>query len=97
MPIAKAKEPHPGTLNRGRIIGSSNIPVARTNPVLLKSSEATKKGNSDGNTISSHNFMPLSAELTAVLEKIIKQNMKVMLTAGRTSFLSLIILIDFNL
>jgi len=64
--MAKAKEPHPGTLKIGRIIGSKMIPKRLTIPDLLSNCDATKKGKREGNTISNQIFIPLDAALTAV-------------------------------
>ena len=89
MPIAMGKEAHPGTLNRGRIIGSSRIPTAFIKFVPLNTSEATKKGNKEGKTTLSHKSIPFNAELTAVFENIINDTIKTIHTIGTTS--------DFNM
>jgi len=80
--MARAKEPHPGTLKRGLIMGSSKIPKVFINPVRYRISDATKKGKSDGNTTFSHRFKPFEADSTAVLENIISESMKIIHTMG---------------
>ena len=87
IPIRKAKEAHPGTLKSGRITGSSNTPAARTKPVLFNTSETTKKGNRDGNTMLAHRLSPLAAASTAVLGNMMRHAINEMHASGSSSFL----------
>lgn len=66
IPMATAKEPQPGTLKRGLIIGSKRIPAAFIKLVLFNSSDAAKKGNNEGKTMLRHIFIPFKAEDTDV-------------------------------
>jgi len=85
IPIAKAKEPQPGTLNRGRITGSRSTPTALMKPVPFSRFDATKKGKREGNTMLSHRLSPLAAEFSAVFEKMMRHSIKSTQTAGNTS------------
>ncbi len=64
-PMAITNEPAPGTLNRGRIRGSSNTPIMETTPRPMRISESIKNGSKAGNTISHHILSPLKAEAKA--------------------------------
>ena len=50
MPIIKAKEPSPGTLNTGLIILFSNLPKKGTTEVYPKRFVAIKNGSNEGTT-----------------------------------------------
>lgn len=82
IPMARGKEAHPGTLNNGRIIGSSSTPTALIKFVLPNTSEATIKGNIEGKTTLSHRLIPCKAELTAVFENIISDAINTMHNRG---------------
>ena len=59
MLIAKAKDPSPGTLNSGLIIGSNSTPKNLTTPRLIKISDPIKKGRRAGTTNVDHTISPL--------------------------------------
>jgi hypothetical protein len=82
MPIATAKDPQPGTLNSGLIIGSSRMPAALIKLVLFKSSDAAKNGNKEGKTIFKHILMPFNAADTEVFGKKIRDSIKVIHSNG---------------
>jgi len=90
-PMARVKDAHPGILKRGRIIGSKRIPKHFTKPVLLKISDATKKGKRDGNTVLSQSFKPSPADSTAVFGKTIRRSINKIHAAGRKKDLIYII------
>ncbi|OPZ50910.1 MAG: hypothetical protein BWY92_00544 [Firmicutes bacterium ADurb.BinA052] len=62
-PMARAKAPTPGTLNSGRIKGSSKAPMKWTTPRPISVSEAMKNGSSAGKTMSHHTRSPSSEAL----------------------------------
>lgn len=76
MPNMNAGAAQPGTLKRGRIIGSKNLPITNDMLVLLMILHITKKGNIEGNTISNHKFMPNMQEDIASLEYTTRSIMK---------------------
>jgi hypothetical protein len=74
--MTKANEPIPGTLNKGRIIGSRRTPAYFTSPVPFKGSDATKKGNREGNTTVSHKLKPYWADLNDCAGNIMRSIIK---------------------
>src|SRR5699024_5167483 len=60
IPITQAKLPAPGTLNKGRMIGSNMTPIKRTTPKAINNSAVIKNGNKEGKTTSSHICKPLT-------------------------------------
>src|SRR5690554_1726641 len=80
--MARAKEPTPGTLNTGRIRGSSKTPRKWTTPRPIKISAMTKKGRREGKTTSHQTFKPSRAALKASSEKII---IKIVIDTARTA------------
>lgn len=76
MPNINAGAAQPGTLKRGLIIGSKNLPMINDTLVLLMMSHITKKGNTEGNTILNHKFMPNMQEDIASLEYTTRRIMK---------------------
>lgn len=95
-PRAKAKEAQPGTLNKGLISGSSRLPATLVKPEEFIISLATKKGNSEGTTTEAHRLRPFSADLTAVLENIIRHMMKIRHNNGIDKNLIYISLVGWN-
>jgi hypothetical protein len=73
-PIAIAKEPLPGTLNKGLIIGSKKVPKKCTTPNCKRSSEPMKKGSREGVIVKSQRFIPPLAASNASLGKSIKDS-----------------------
>ena len=76
MPNMKAEAAQPGTLNRGRMSGSKNLPIILDTLVLVKISHVTKKGNTEGNTMLNHRFMPVIEEDMASLEYTTRRMIK---------------------
>ena len=58
IPRKKAKEQQPGTLNKGLIMGSKNLPIILERFVFIKMLQITKKGNKDGKITLTHKFIP---------------------------------------
>jgi hypothetical protein len=81
-PISRVNEAQPGRLKRGRIIGSKSIPKDFIIPVLFKISDATKKGNNEGNTVLNQRSKPSLADSTAVFGKIISSSINKIHTVG---------------
>jgi hypothetical protein len=67
--MAQTKPPTPGTLKRGRIIGSNKTPKKRTTPKPIKTSDKIKKGSNDGNTIVHQVLRPFLDASTATAGK----------------------------
>lgn len=76
MPNMNAGAAQPGTLNRGRMRGSKNLPMTNDTLVLLNTSHITRKGNTEGNTMLNHKFMPDIQEDIASFEYIIRRIIK---------------------
>lgn len=75
MPIAQTNPPTPGTLKRGRIMGSNKTPIKRTTPKPIKISDKIRKGRSEGKTIVHHVFSPFLEASTATPEKKLEQEL----------------------
>jgi hypothetical protein len=88
MPMAKGKEPTPGTLNKGRIMGSNSIPKDLIRPVPLNNSAAIKKGSRDGNTILSQRLKPYCPAFKELWGKMISDKMKNRNSEGKNKVLN---------
>ena len=51
MLMTNIKEPSPGTLKIGRIMGSKSVPINSITPNPINNSEPIKKGSNAGKTI----------------------------------------------
>src|SRR5690625_3676762 len=83
IPTIQAKLPIPGTLNKGRIICSNNIPINCTTPKLIKSSAVMKNGNNEGKTTSHHACRPRKLALSDCSGNMIKEHVIIIVTIDK--------------
>ena len=91
MPIIMAKDPSPRTLNNGFMKMLKILPRKYGKFVFIRSSVATKKGNSVGTTDIAHSFKPVFAAKIFEEENNIKQNVNSNNTNCNKKFFNFII------
>ena len=87
QPIASAKAPDPGTLNKGRMIGVSSLPMMSRKGVAFNKSIQMKNGNKDGITLFAQSFKAFCAT-SNVLEE--KQTIQIMINNIKIKTITLI-------